>query len=116
LTAGAEIYRLPEECVAYAISLTTPGDTCHSSAVSPAFRAAADSDAVWARFLPPDHAAVLARADERQPLVECGRRSKKELFSRLCDKPVLIDGATMVRPSRVRPSVADRAPPPQTTF
>ncbi|CAN6239085.1 unnamed protein product [Urochloa humidicola] len=88
--AAAEIYRLPEECVAYAISLTTPGDACHSSAVSPAFRAAADSDAVWARFLPPDHAAVLARADE--PL-EC--ESKKELFSRLCDNPVLLDGATM---------------------
>ncbi|RLM79353.1 putative F-box protein PP2-B12 [Panicum miliaceum] len=87
---GAEIYRLPEECVAYAISLTTPGDACHSSAVSPAFRAAADSDAVWDRFLPPDHAAVLARADEP---VEC--ESKKELFSRLCGSPVLLDGATM---------------------
>jgi hypothetical protein len=106
--AGAEIYRLPEECVAYAISLTTPGDACHSSAVSPAFRAAADSDAVWARFLPPDHAAVLARADERQPVAECGR-SKKELFSRLCDKPVLIDGATMVRTSVARPSVRRRS-------
>ncbi|CAN6252857.1 unnamed protein product [Urochloa humidicola] len=88
--AAAEIYRLPEECVAYAISLTTPGDACHSSAVSPAFRAAADSDAVWARFLPPDCAAVLARADEP---VDC--ESKKELFSRLCDNPVLLDGATM---------------------
>ncbi|WVZ73192.1 hypothetical protein U9M48_021533 [Paspalum notatum var. saurae] len=97
--AGAEILRLPEECVAYAISLTTPGDACHSSsAVSPAFRAAADSDAVWARFLPPDHAAVLARADE--PVVGCcgsssSPPSKKELFSRLCDCPVLLDGATM---------------------
>ncbi|KAG2662460.1 putative F-box protein PP2-B12 isoform X2 [Panicum virgatum] len=95
---GSEIYRLPEECVAYAISLTTPGDACHSSAVSPAFRAAADSDsdsdsdsdAVWDRFLPPDHAAVLARADEP---VQC--ESKKDLFSRLCDSPVLLDGATM---------------------
>ncbi|KAL6912282.1 hypothetical protein ACP4OV_001087 [Aristida adscensionis] len=88
---GAEIYRLPEECVAYAISLTTPGDACSSSAVSPAFRAAADSDAVWARFLPGDHAAVLARAD-RPPA--CA--SKKDLFSRLCDRPVLLDGATML--------------------
>jgi len=91
---GSEIYRLPEECVAYAISLTTPGDACHLSAVSPAFRAAADSDsdAVWDRFLPPDHAAVLVRADEP---VQC--ESKKDLFSRLCDSPVLLDGATMVR-------------------
>ncbi|GJM87207.1 hypothetical protein PR202_ga03139 [Eleusine coracana subsp. coracana] len=88
----AEIFRLPEECVAYAISLTTPGDACHSSAVSPAFKAAADSDAVWTRFLPPDCAAVLARADEP---VDC--ESKKELFSRLCDSPVLLDGATMAK-------------------
>jgi hypothetical protein len=92
--AGAEIYRLPVECVAHAISLTTPGDACHSSAVSPAFRDAADSDAVWARFLPPDFAAVLARADEAV-LLDCGE-SKKELFTRLCDGPVLLDGATMV--------------------
>lgn len=97
---AAEIYRLPEECVAYAISLTTPGDACHSSAVSPAFRAAADSDAVWARFLPPDHAGVLARADGGVGGVGGGAASssKKELFSRLCDSPVLLDGATMVRP------------------
>ncbi|XP_062220920.1 putative F-box protein PP2-B12 [Phragmites australis] len=88
--AGAEIYRLPEECVAYAISLTTPADACHSSAVSPTFKAAADSDAVWSRFLPHDHAAVLARSDEP---VDC--ESKKELFSRLCNRPVLLDDATM---------------------
>lgn len=94
-TAESEIYRLPEECVAYAISLTTPGDACHSSAVSPAFRAAADSNAVWARFLPPDHADVLARADE--PVAAVGGASKKELFSSLCDSPVLLDGATKVR-------------------
>uniref|UniRef100_A0A0E0K6P9 F-box domain-containing protein n=1 Tax=Oryza punctata TaxID=4537 RepID=A0A0E0K6P9_ORYPU len=87
----AEIYRLPEECVAYAISMTTPGDACHSSAVSPAFRAAADSDAVWDRFLPPDHAAILARADAVAG--ECA--SKKDLFARLCGRPVLLDDATM---------------------
>ncbi|AQK55503.1 F-box protein PP2-B1-like [Zea mays] len=92
--AESAIYRLPEECVAYAISLTTPGDACHSSAVSPAFRAAADSDAVWARFLPPDHADILARADD-PGAVTAGCASKKELFSRLCDSPVLLDGATM---------------------
>lgn len=87
---AAAIYRLPEECVAYAISMTSPDDACRSSAVSPAFRAAANSDAVWDRFLPPDLAAILARADE--PL-DCS--SKKDLFSRLCNRPVLLDGATM---------------------
>ncbi|BAF10393.1 putative F-box protein PP2-B12 [Oryza sativa Japonica Group] len=92
--AAAEIYRLPEECVAYAISMTTPGDACHSSAVSPAFRAAADSDAVWDSFLPPDHAAILARADDGIAAAgECA--SKKDLFARLCGRPVLLDDATM---------------------
>ena len=98
---SVEIYRLPEECLACAISLTTPGDACHSSAVSPAFRAAADSDAVWARFLPPDHADVLARADE--PVGGGGGASKKELFSRLCDSSVLLDGATVVRTATLAP-------------
>lgn len=91
VAAAAAIYRLPEECVAHAIAMTTPGDACSSSAVSPAFRAAADSDAVWDRFLPRDHAAVLARADDGGHR-EC---SKKELFTRLCSQPVLLDGATM---------------------
>ncbi|CAM0943345.1 unnamed protein product [Alopecurus aequalis] len=89
----AAIYRLPEECVAQAIGMTTPGDACSSSAVSPAFRAAADSDAVWDRFLPRDHAAVLARADD--PVGGHRECSKKELFTRLCSRPVLLDGATM---------------------
>ncbi|KAM0878890.1 hypothetical protein ACQ4PT_034594 [Festuca glaucescens] len=72
--------------------MTTPGDACSSSAVSPAFRAAADSDAVWDRFLPRDHAAVLARAADDDDHRGC---SKKELFTRLCSRPVLLDGATM---------------------
>jgi hypothetical protein len=68
-SAAEIVYRLPEECVAHAISLTALGDACHSSTVSPApFRAAADSDAAWARFLPPDHADdVLASA----PALRC---------------------------------------------
>lgn len=90
------ICRLPEECVAHAIAMTTPGDACHSSAVSPAFRAAADSDAVWDRFLPRDYAAVLARADDHEDDAGGGREySKKELFTRLCSSPVLLDGGTM---------------------
>ncbi|XP_040376867.1 F-box protein PP2-B11-like [Oryza brachyantha] len=92
---GAAIYRLPEECVAYAISMTTPGDACHSSAVSPAFKAAADSDAVWDRFLPPDHAAILARAVDASSAAASECASKKDLFARLCARPVLLDAATM---------------------
>ncbi|KAL5207456.1 hypothetical protein ABZP36_031891 [Zizania latifolia] len=97
--AGAEIYRLPEECVTYAISMATSpaGDAAfHSSAVSPTFNAAAYSDAVWDSFLPSDHAAIHSRAD--RPIagaesVECA--SKKDLFACLCYRPVLLDAATM---------------------
>ncbi|RLM80173.1 hypothetical protein C2845_PM12G30560 [Panicum miliaceum] len=64
-------------------------DACHAAAVSPAFRAAADSDAVWACFVPRD---VPPLADgELSPAPP----SKKALFTRLCDSPVrLADGLT----------------------
>uniref|UniRef100_A0A804PNY8 Uncharacterized protein n=1 Tax=Zea mays TaxID=4577 RepID=A0A804PNY8_MAIZE len=105
-SAAEIVCRLPEQCVAHAISLTTLGDACHSSAVSPApFRPAADSDAAWARFLPPDHADdVLARADERPVAAGCCA-SKEDPFSRLCDcSPVLLeDGATMALVRNVAP-------------
>ncbi|TVU42719.1 hypothetical protein EJB05_09140, partial [Eragrostis curvula] len=46
---------LPEECLAYAIALTgSPRDASRCAAVSPSFRAAADSDHVWHRFIPDD--------------------------------------------------------------
>jgi hypothetical protein len=43
---------LPEACLAYTIALTSPRDFCRFAAVSPSFRAAADSDDVWQRFIP----------------------------------------------------------------
>jgi hypothetical protein len=43
---------LPEACLAYTIALTSPRDACRFAAVSPSFRAAADSDDVWQRFIP----------------------------------------------------------------
>ncbi|KAJ3672144.1 hypothetical protein LUZ60_006865 [Juncus effusus] len=85
-----DINKLPEECISHFISLTTPRDACVASAVSTLFRSGADSDTAWRSFLPPDLPSILARAAEP---VECG--SKKELFFRLCDDPVLIDGGRM---------------------
>ncbi|KAI0510241.1 hypothetical protein KFK09_010842 [Dendrobium nobile] len=61
----SDIERLPEECVAHAISLTSPRDACRSEAVSAAFRSAASSDKVWRSFLPSDYAEMLARAVDR---------------------------------------------------
>ena len=81
---------LPEGCVSTILSLTSPPDASKSSLVSSIFRAAAESDVVWERFLPADYHDILSRLAE--PLVVS---SKKELFLRLCD-PSLIDGGKKV--------------------
>ncbi|KAK3155611.1 hypothetical protein QOZ80_2BG0205480 [Eleusine coracana subsp. coracana] len=81
---ACEIARLPEEVLSVVISLTAPLDACRAAAVSPAFRAAADSDAVWACFLPRD---LPPLADgELDPALP----SKKALFMRLSASPVLL--------------------------
>ena len=87
---GAIRLRLPEELLSASIARAAPRDACRAAAVSPAFRAAADSDAVWARFLPRE---VPPLADgELSPAPPC----KKALFMRLCDSPVLLaDGLTV---------------------
>ncbi|KAF8689997.1 hypothetical protein HU200_041632 [Digitaria exilis] len=84
-----EIARLPEDLLAASIAGTTPRDACRAAAVSPTFRAAADCDAVWDRFVPRD---LPPLADgELSPAPP----SKKALFMRLADGPVLLaDGLT----------------------
>ncbi|WVZ79877.1 hypothetical protein U9M48_027404 [Paspalum notatum var. saurae] len=95
-TAGNEedyncsILRLPEACLAHAISLTTPADACCSLAVSTAFKEAANSDAVWERFLPPDYGSILAHADYPVDMTS----SKKELFLSLSEDHVLLHQRT----------------------
>ncbi|KAF7111713.1 hypothetical protein CFC21_111693 [Triticum aestivum] len=83
---------LPADCLALVASLTSPGDACRLAATATALRAAAGSDEVWGSFLPADWADILARCGT------AGRRegeTKKELFSRLCDSPVLLDGGKL---------------------
>ncbi|XP_048573961.1 F-box protein PP2-B1-like [Triticum urartu] len=84
------IQGIPEECLAKAIGLTSPADACRAAAVSTAFRSAADLDAVWTRFLPPDCDAVLERAVH---LVDAP--SKKELFIDLSNEHVVLDDGKM---------------------
>ncbi|RLN08699.1 F-box protein PP2-B10-like [Panicum miliaceum] len=86
---ACEIARLPEELLSVSIACAAPRDACRAAAVSPAFRAAADSDAVWACFVPRE---VPPFADgELSPAPP----SKKALFMQLCDSPVLLaDGLT----------------------
>jgi hypothetical protein len=58
------IYVLPEECIAGVLSFTSPPDACRSSSVSTNFRSAAESDAVWESFLPPQYKSIISRSAE----------------------------------------------------
>ncbi|TVU42716.1 hypothetical protein EJB05_09137, partial [Eragrostis curvula] len=76
-----QVSDLPEVCLAYAIALASPRDACRCAAVSPAFRAAADSDHVWRRFIPED-----LRPWRRSS------NSDKEAYLGLCYRSVPVDG------------------------
>ncbi|KAJ1281574.1 hypothetical protein BS78_04G316000 [Paspalum vaginatum] len=95
---ACEIARMPDELLSASIARTAPRDACRAAAVSTAWRAAADSDAVWSCLLPRDLPPV---ADgELTPAPQ----SKKDLFMRLSDpaRPVLLaDGLTSVWVDRV---------------
>ncbi|KAL6635330.1 hypothetical protein ACP70R_028001 [Stipagrostis hirtigluma subsp. patula] len=90
---ACEIARLPEELLSAALALTTPLDACRAAAVSRAFRAAADSDAVWSCFLPRD-LPPLADGELDGPAQP---PSKKREFLRLSGRPALLaDGLRSV--------------------
>ncbi|KAI4302016.1 hypothetical protein L6164_035239 [Bauhinia variegata] len=82
---------LPEGCIANALSFTSPRDACRLSLISSTFRSAAESDAVWERFLPPDYQTIISAAASFCP----SSNTKKELFRTLCEKPILIDEGKM---------------------
>ncbi|CAN6373698.1 unnamed protein product [Urochloa humidicola] len=84
-----EDIRLPSDVLLSVISraAAVPRDACIAATVSPAFRASADSDTVWSRFLPADLAPLVYPAPPP--------RSKKELFLRLSETHALLeDGLT----------------------
>lgn len=81
---------LPEDCCAHILSFTSPGDACRSSLVSSSFRATADADSVWRKFLPSDHKQILSRF-----VSPIAYSSSKDLFMKLCS-PNLIDGGDKV--------------------
>jgi hypothetical protein len=83
---------LSEDCLALAISLTTPMDACRCCAVSRAFQKAANSDSVWRHFLPKDYLSILARADDRVHFT-----SEKKLLVSLVKDHVLLDQHSKVR-------------------
>ncbi|XP_051191781.1 putative F-box protein PP2-B12 [Lolium perenne] len=82
---ACEIERLPEDLLVHVISLTSPADAFRASAVSRAFHAAAESETVWSRFLPSDLPRFAKNELTRKP-----PSTKKGLFRRLSDEPVLL--------------------------
>ena len=68
---------------AYYISFTTPRprDACRSALVSPAFRSASSSNAVWEKFLPPDYEDFISQSSSLNLM------SKKGLYLHLCHHP-----------------------------
>ncbi|CAA0815575.1 Putative F-box protein PP2-B12 [Striga hermonthica] len=87
-----DIHALPEDCIANALSLTSPKDACRLSAVASTFRSASQSDVVWGRFLPSDYRDLISGAVDGPDALLSKFRSKKDLYLHLCDHPILIDG------------------------
>ena len=90
---GADISALPEDCIADIFSLISPKDACRACVVSPKFRKAAESNAVWERYLPSDYQAIIARSSSPDIL---NLSSKKEIYLSLSDNPILIDDSKKV--------------------
>ncbi|KAI3518518.1 hypothetical protein L1887_07323 [Cichorium endivia] len=90
MNEAASISVLPEGCLSEILSLTSPRDACRAASISKGFNSAADSDAVWERFLPPDYREVIAGAVS--PLV-FGR--KKQLYLFLSDSHILLDRGSL---------------------
>ncbi|KAJ1409314.1 Phloem protein 2-like [Sesbania bispinosa] len=81
---------LPEGCIANTLSFTTPLDVCRLSLVSKAFCSAAQSDAIWDRFLPSDLVSIISNSQSSSSLLATSS-SKKSLYLTLSDHPIIID-------------------------
>ncbi|XP_006360349.1 F-box protein PP2-B1-like isoform X1 [Solanum tuberosum] len=81
---------LPEGCISEIISFTTPVDTIRSSVISRGFKAAAESDIVWDKFLPSDHQNIVSRSVS--PILF---DNKEDLYFRLSESPILLDEGKM---------------------
>lgn len=89
---SCEISRLPQDCLAHVISLTSPRDACRCSVVSTNFQLAAGADAVWEHFLPPDLDHILSRTED-----ELVFTSKKDLYFLLSNRAIILDEGYLVR-------------------
>ncbi|KAJ8753020.1 hypothetical protein K2173_008807 [Erythroxylum novogranatense] len=90
---GLDLSALPEDCIENVLSLSGPRDTCRLSVISSLFRSAAESDAVWQKYLPPDYRSTIARSTD--PSILTRFSSLKDLYFSLCDNAILIDDAKL---------------------
>ncbi|KAJ0693973.1 putative F-box domain-containing protein [Helianthus annuus] len=88
---SASITDLPEGCLTDILSITSPRDACRAASISKAFNSAANSDAVWDRFLPPDYREIIARAVSLVVF-----ESKKQLYHRLSESYIILDHGNLV--------------------
>ncbi|PRQ53581.1 putative F-box domain-containing protein [Rosa chinensis] len=59
-----DLQQMPEGCIANIVSLTTPEEACRLSLLSKKFKLAAESDAVWDKFLPPETPTIQSQSGE----------------------------------------------------
>ncbi|KAI4369378.1 hypothetical protein MLD38_017821 [Melastoma candidum] len=78
---------LPVDCLSEILSLTSPREVCRLSTVSSSFRSAAESDAVWRKFLPYAADDLVRRLADALAFPS----SNKEVFVRLCRRPLIFD-------------------------
>ncbi|KAJ9703213.1 hypothetical protein PVL29_004840 [Vitis rotundifolia] len=86
---GADFFTLPEACIVDILAMTSPADVCRMRAVAKWLQPTVDSDDLWVGFIPDDYKQILHRSAESPSWNDSS--SKKELFFRLCDSPLLID-------------------------
>ena len=79
---------LPEGFIAEALALTSPRDVSRLSTVNSVFRSAAQWDSVWESFTPPEYMTETADGG--------AVGSKKEVYLRLCDHPIIIEEGSKV--------------------
>lgn len=91
------------ENIAKIVSFTSSKDACRLALVCSGFRAAADSDVVWERFLPPDYQEIICKffllTSSSLKLL-----SKKVIYFYLCDHPIVFHNDTMVSQKLFDPS------------
>ncbi|CAO2841380.1 unnamed protein product [Amaranthus hypochondriacus] len=82
---------LPEDCISYILTLSSPSDVLRSSAVSKQLLTVSESDSVWDKFLPSDCYDIISRS----PAPFLDFKSKKDMFLHLCNTHIFLNENTL---------------------